>query len=121
MLSLMANIADYPRIRRSVVAIDVPNNLDNPESNTDFFVRLHDGRTFLFVAITPENLRLLMDRDQEKSYLIPGMVVVSAITIDCILDAIEHWLPSSESDVGLIEEFGILQVRLEDDEELDDT
>jgi len=115
MISLMPHAADYPAILRLVAAIDVPDDLDNLDSNTDFFVRLHDGRSFLFVAITPENLRFLMDRDREKSYLIPGMVIVSAITIDCVLDAVEHWLPPSEADAGLIGEFGILQICLDVD------
>lgn len=107
----------YPRLRRWVASVQVPGGLDDPGGNTDFFVTLRDGSTFSFVAFTPENMRFLIDRDGDKSFLAPGMIVVSAITLDCLLDAIERWLPRDEHGDGLLEHFGVLQ---SDDDDWDE-
>lgn len=109
MLTFSDFAEQYPSLRRWVASIQIPGELDDSGGNTDFFVTLRDGRTFLFVAITPENMRFLMDRDGDRSFLAPGMIVASAVNLDCLLDAIEQWLPRDEHDEGLLEHFGVLQ------------
>jgi hypothetical protein len=58
----------------------------------DFFVTLRDGRCFGFSAHTPEHLRQSMDDEHELSFVTSGLVVVSEITVEAILDALEKCL-----------------------------
>ncbi|MEO5950857.1 MAG: hypothetical protein ABIQ44_00135 [Chloroflexia bacterium] len=58
----------------------------------DFFVTLKDGRCADFSAYTPECIREAMDSEHYLSFVTGGLVLVSKISIENILDALENCL-----------------------------
>ena len=78
--------------------------------NFDFFVRLRDGRSYAFVASIPEFIREYMERENEDSFLSPGLVIVRRIDETSVMDAVESWLRLGlHSQLGL-EHYGCLQI-----------
>jgi hypothetical protein len=70
----------------------------------DYFVTLKDGRCFGFSAYTPEFLRDYMEREHDISFVDSGIVILSRVTLDSILDSLEKCLDLAK-DYG-IEHFG---------------
>ncbi|HST04986.1 MAG TPA: hypothetical protein VLQ48_09640 [Chloroflexia bacterium] len=58
----------------------------------NFFVTLKDGRAFGFCAWTPELVREYMDERKELSFVNSGLLMVSEISIEAVLDALENCL-----------------------------
>jgi hypothetical protein len=82
--------------------------------NFDFFVRLRVGRSYAFVASTPEFIREYMERENEESFLSPGLVIVRRINETSVIDAVESWLRLGlHSQLGL-EHFGCLQIPIDE-------
>ena len=76
-----------------------------PEDRSyDYFVTLKDGRCLGFSAYTPEFLRDYMERDHDISFVDSGIVIVSSVTVDSILDSLEKCLCLAK-DYG-VEHFG---------------
>ena len=62
----------------------------------DLWITLKDGRVFGFQASTPEYLRYYMDRERELSFVSSGLIVVSEMSLEAILHAIEECLSKAE-------------------------
>ena len=76
-----------------------------PEDRSyDYFITLKDGRCFGFSAYTPEFLRDYLERENDISFVDSGIVIVSSVTVDAILDSLEKCLHLAK-DYG-IEHFG---------------
>lgn len=65
--------------------------------NIDVCLRLEDGRTYTFVAATPENLRFLMEKDN-LSFWDPGapFLIVESIRESSIRQAVEAIIDNDE-------------------------
>ncbi len=66
------------------------SEIDNPENdNMDICVRTHNGKQYTLVFVTPDNLKFLMDSEDE-AYIHPNFrfIVVKSITKEHILSAI---------------------------------
>jgi hypothetical protein len=113
----------YPLVNRFVAEIALPSALSAAEAdesldpelvplidyrNTDFFVRLKTGATYLFVACTPDFAADHMARERENAYIETGLVLVREMTIDCLLAAIEACLF-----IGEVDRFGVRQQDIE--------
>jgi hypothetical protein len=85
-------------------------DLPNEYRNFDFAVRLREGRSYTFVASIPEFIREYMERENEDSFLSPGLVIVRHINERSVIDAVERWLELGlDSRLGL-EHYGCLQI-----------
>lgn len=58
----------------------------------NFFVTLKDGREFGFCAWTPELVREYMEKQKEISFVNSGLLMVSEISIEALLDGLENCL-----------------------------
>lgn len=76
----------------------------------ELWVVMKDGRTFGFLAATPEYLRDYMERENELSFVSLGLLVVRQITEEAIMNAIETSL--SEADTYGVDSLGY---RMSDD------
>lgn len=117
--------AQYPLANNYVQEIEVYGYLTQEEAETDphydpdmpgefrnfdFVVRLRDGRSYTFVASIPEFIREYMERENEDSFLSPGLVIVRHINETSVIDAVERWLELGlHSTLGL-EHYGCLQI-----------
>ena len=89
---------------------DYDPHLHQEYRNFDFFVRLRDSRSYAFVASIPEYIREYMERENEDSFLSPGLVVIRRINETSVIDAVESWLRQGlNSQLGL-EHYGCLQI-----------
>ena len=73
-----------------------------------FFVRLNDGREFAFTAFTQDNIKHLMQQDDQRCFVSPGLVIVRDIDIESILACIEQCLVLSNNYMTL-DHFGVMQ------------
>lgn len=78
----------------------------------NFFVTLKDGRGFGFCAWTPELVREYMDEQKDISFVNSGLLMVSEISIEALLDTLENCLEQARL-YGL-EHFGFRSTHLED-------
>ncbi len=117
----------YKRINERVKAIHLPHALSKAEEDpavpselissdeyrvADFLVSLKNGRAYSFLAATPDFIKETMSAENAKSFVSPGLIPLSEITLESILDAVEHWLALSENNYIPLEHFGVLQKRL---------
>jgi hypothetical protein len=115
----------YPLTREHVREIDIIGHLTREEWETDpyydpdlpvsfgsfdFHVRLKDGRAFGFVASLPESVREYMEKENEDSYLSPGLVLIRRPDIESVLYAVEGWLGLGLGTRLGLEHYGVLQV-----------
>src|SRR3954453_19364619 len=85
-------------------------DLQHKFRNFDFGVKLKDGRSYAFVASIPEFLREYMERENEDSFLSPGLVIIRQINETSVIDAVESWLELGlDSNLGL-EHYGVSQI-----------
>jgi hypothetical protein len=82
----------------------------------EFWITLKDGRTFGFQVATPEYLREYMDREKVSNFVSSGLLVVSEVSLDVILEAVEECL--SQAPYDGIEHFGY---RMSSSSDEDDT
>ncbi len=61
----------------------------------DFYIILKDGSCFGFSACTPEYLRDMMERSGTLSFVEAGLLLVSEMTLEAILTALEEALSSA--------------------------
>ena len=58
----------------------------------ELWMKMKDGRTFGFMASTPEYLRDYMERENTATFVLLGLLVVREITEDVIMNALERSL-----------------------------
>jgi hypothetical protein len=100
---------EYQYVNFYVDRIDIPNLYFGTRGNDDFFVHLKDGNSYSFTAFTPDNIKQLMEQDNLKSFISPGLVLVQNINLESILDAIEECLKLSKHNKSGLDRFGVLQ------------
>lgn len=81
--------------------------LSEDEVSNEFAVRLKDGRAYWFAAYTPEMVRQIMHESSERCFIQKGIVLVHAITIEAILDAIQECLSYEECGDAVLDHFGV--------------
>jgi hypothetical protein len=74
------------------LALIAEQGWDQDYRAVEFWIVLKDGRTFGFMAATPEYLRDYLDRENLLSFVSLGLLVVSQITEQALLDALENSL-----------------------------
>lgn len=82
--------------------------------NFDFCVTLTDSRSYGFVASTPEFIREYMERENEDSFLAPGLVIVRHVDETSVIDAVETWLELGLHSQPGLEHYGVLQIRFDE-------
>jgi hypothetical protein len=96
-MELMTDFSEeYPRIKQQVESIfwDQENrsvDLD-PRWGADVFVHLKSGGKYRITIETPEHIRWHMEQGPWKSHFEEGLVLVSRIDIECLLDVVENLL-----------------------------
>lgn len=98
---------DYPLIQHDVCKIVWYSTLSKGEDDrnsdperpkrldyrwVDFSVTLKNGDVYHFTAVTPDFIKETMERDDMKSWMEPGCIVLRKINQECIFDAVEKWL-----------------------------
>jgi hypothetical protein len=83
----------------------------------DIWITLKDGRVFGFQPATPEYLREYMERERELAFVSSGLLVISEMTEEAILNAIEQCF--SQAPQFPLEHFGYRMSTGEDDDEDD--
>jgi hypothetical protein len=78
----------------------------------NFFVTMKDGRGFGFCAWTPELVREYMNDQNEISFVNSGLLMVSEISIEALLHALENCL--EEAPLYGLEHFGFRSTNLGD-------
>ena len=58
----------------------------------ELWMTMKDGRTFGFMASTPEYLRDYMERENQASFVLLGLLIVREMTEESILNALESSL-----------------------------
>ncbi|MBV9789385.1 MAG: hypothetical protein JOZ51_14470 [Chloroflexi bacterium] len=79
------------------------------QDNEDFFVRLKNGPNYAFTACTPENILHVMQRDNLKSFISPGLVIVRSLEVESILDAVEACLRLTLANGESLDHYGVRQ------------
>lgn len=117
----------YQRINEQVKAIHLPHALSKDEEDptipsellasdeyrlADFLVSLKNGKAYSFLAATPDFIKQTMADENAKSFLSPGLVLVSEISVESILSVVEHWLALAANNYIPLEHFGVLQKRI---------
>jgi hypothetical protein len=109
----MNDITSFPReyvyLNEYVEKINLPNKNFGDGENDDFFVLLKDGRLYSFTAFTTKNIEEIMERDNLKSFISPGLIIVKTVDIDSIMEGIDECLKQSTHKGGRLDHFGILQ------------
>jgi hypothetical protein len=100
---------EYPLVREHVAAILLPSSSLEEFGNEDVFVRLKDGRELGFTAFALVNVQQLMAQTESNTFISPGMLVVTHISSETIISAIEECLRLSIRGAVPLEHFGILQ------------
>lgn len=100
---------EYPLVREYVASIFAPSSALEELGNEDIFVRLKDGREFGFTVFTLINLQQLMAQTGNSAFISPGMLVVTRISPEVIVSAIEECLRLSIGETVPLEHFGVLQ------------
>jgi hypothetical protein len=110
----------YPLVDQCVRAIVLPHNLSEDleavgvaseqcpatdSGNADFFVETKGGETYSFLACMPDFVECYMERENERSFVSPGLLLVRDISLESILAAVEDCLQQ-----GALERLGVLQV-----------
>ena len=100
----------YPLTKAAVRGVTLVGSgeaeeLDLPSPNIDFFVELIDDRIYSFVACTPDFIRRHLQENGLKAFISPGLVIVSEISVECLLAAVEECLS-----LDLLERIGIPQI-----------
>lgn len=101
---------EYPLSQQSVTKIEWYGALSKEEPGidpemakfidyrwVDFCVTLNNGDAYVFTAGTPDFIKEVMERENMKSWLEPGCIVVREINQECILDAVETWLKQADT------------------------
>jgi hypothetical protein len=119
----------YPLTREHVREIEIVGHLTieeweadpeyDPElpvsfGDFDFHVTLKNGNAFAFTASLPEFLREYMERENEDSYLSPGLVLIRRLDVASVLHAVEEWLGLGLGTRLGLEHYGVLQDSSED-------
>lgn len=79
------------------------------QGNEDIFVRLKNGLDYAFTACTPENILHIMQRDDLKSFISPGLVIVRSLDMESILDAVEACLRLTLAHGEPLDHYGVRQ------------
>lgn len=82
----------------AILFVDTPGTADRP---VEVRAALRDGRTFAFTAYTPAALARVMRESRAQCVVDVGLLVVSAVTPDAVIEALERALV-----IG-IERFGL--------------
>jgi hypothetical protein len=93
----VAEVRFYYASSREEEDLETQNALDEGVISTDyrhydFFVTLKDGRGFGFSAYTPEYIRDYLTQERIISFVDSGIVIVSDISVDALLAALEECL-----------------------------
>jgi hypothetical protein len=122
----------YPLTREHVIEIEIIGHLTREEweadpyydpdmspcfDNFDFFVRLKDGRVYGFEASLPEFIREYMERENEDSFLSPGLVIIRNLSRESMMDAVERVLHQGLGFGYELEHYGVLQTYPDDVQE----
>lgn len=105
----------YSLICEYVDAIYSPSPTLDELGNEDVFVRLKDGRELGFTVFTLVNIQQLMHQEALTAFVSPGMLVVTRVTWEAIFSAIEECLRLSIGDGPLLERFGVLQAKAQEE------
>ncbi|MFL5734779.1 MAG: hypothetical protein ACJ78Q_16605 [Chloroflexia bacterium] len=79
----------------------------------DLWIVLKDGRSFGFMAATPEFLRDYMERESALSFVLLGLLVISHLADEAILHALEHSL--SQATAYEVESLGFRMISKQND------
>jgi hypothetical protein len=96
---------EFPLVQEYVQAVVFPHELASGEENADFFVELKGGDSYSFLACTPDYAKCYMERENERSFISPGLLLVRDIAIDSLLSAVEECLATGE-----LTRIGVLQI-----------
>jgi hypothetical protein len=110
----MISIEYFPKrftfINNLVERLELIEKDFDPQGNTDFFVRLNDGREYAFTAFSIKNIEMIMNRDELGCFIVPGLIIVKNLDIDSIFEAVEQCLRLSENKEDRMSHFGVLQI-----------
>ena len=64
-------------------------NIDEDYRACDLILTMKNGKSYGFMPCTPEYIRDYLDREQERTFVVPGILPVSELTLETILEALE--------------------------------
>lgn len=104
----------YHEICRHVDTIFIVDEDWLTAGNVDVIVALKYGGTYSFTIFTLDNIRSLMQRDNLRTFLSPGMLIVDAISVDSILEALNERLLLAHGGNISLDHFGIRQIKYDE-------
>src|SRR4051812_45191691 len=82
---LVEAIYGYSALSKEEETDDISWQIDY--RNIDFFVRLKDSHTYSFTAFTPEFVIDYIERENERSFVAPGLILVRDVNRECLIGA----------------------------------